>query len=73
MEGLALVEREAEDPRHLVTKGISWGLRCVGKKKNPVLRRAARETAKRLAARDDKSARAIGKEALRDFAKADAR
>ena len=71
VEGLALVERESHDGRNFVKKGISWALRGIGRR--PALVAAATAVAKRLAASDDASARWIGKDALRDFAKVAAR
>jgi 3-methyladenine DNA glycosylase AlkD len=55
-----------------VKKGVNWALRAIGLKKSPTLRAAARETAARLAASTDRTARWNGKDALRAFAKADA-
>ena len=61
------------DDRNFVRKGVNWALRAIGGKKSPALRAAARETAARLAASKDKTPRWIGKDALRAFARADAR
>ena len=72
-EGLTLIERCATDERNFVKKGVNWALRAIGGKRSPVLRAAARETAERLAASRDKTARWNGKDALRAFAKADAK
>lgn len=72
-EGLALIERCATDERNFAKKGVNWALRAIGGKKNPALRAAARETAARLAASSDRTARWNGKDALRAFAKADAK
>jgi 3-methyladenine DNA glycosylase AlkD len=71
VRGLALIEACATDERNFVRKGVNWALRAIGGKKSPALRAAARETARRLAASPDKTARWIGKDALRAFAKAD--
>jgi 3-methyladenine DNA glycosylase AlkD len=70
---LPLIETAATDPRNFVKKGVSWALRAIGGKKSPVLRQAARELADRLAQSPDKTARWIGKDALKAFAKADSR
>jgi 3-methyladenine DNA glycosylase AlkD len=67
--GLKLVEAHAGDERNFVKKGVSWALRGIGGKKSPVLRKAAREVAARLAASDDKTERWVGKDAMRAFAK----
>jgi 3-methyladenine DNA glycosylase AlkD len=71
--GLALIEACATDERNFVKKGVNWALRAIGGKKSPALRAAARETAARLAASADRTARWNGKDALRAFAKADAK
>ena len=68
---LPLIEAAATDERNFVKKGVSWALRAIGGKKSPPLRQAARELASRLARSPDKTARWIGKDALRAFAKAD--
>lgn len=73
LEGLTLIEAAATDDRNFVRKGVNWALRAIGGKKSPVLRAAARETAARLAASGDRTARWNGKDALRAFAKADAK
>lgn len=70
---LPLIEACATDERNFVKKGVNWALRAVGGKKSPVLRAAAREMAARLAAASERTARWIGKDALRAFARADAR
>ncbi|WP_343521562.1 hypothetical protein [Sphingomonas sp.] len=53
--------------------GIVTADRAIGGKKDPASRKAAREVAARLAASDDRTARWNGKDALRAFAKADAK
>jgi 3-methyladenine DNA glycosylase AlkD len=71
LRGLALIEGAATDERNFVRKGVNWALRAIGGKQSPALRAAARETAARLAASSDRTARWNGKDALRAFAKAD--
>jgi 3-methyladenine DNA glycosylase AlkD/uncharacterized protein YdhG (YjbR/CyaY superfamily) len=66
---LPLIERASDDGRNFVKKGVSWALRAIGRKKSPKLRAEARALAQRLAKSDDPTARWIGKDALRDFAK----
>jgi 3-methyladenine DNA glycosylase AlkD len=66
---LPLVERAAVDGRNFVKKGVSWALRSIGGRRSPALRASARELAVRLAASTDKSARWIGKDALKTFDK----
>lgn len=73
LDGLALIEGAATDDRNFVRKGVSWALRAIGGKASPVLRAAAREAAARLAASANATARWNGKDALRAFAKADAK
>jgi 3-methyladenine DNA glycosylase AlkD len=71
LRGLKHVEAAAADERNFVKKGVSWALRAIGSKRDPALRSAARELATRLSASADRTARWIGKDALRVFAKAD--
>jgi len=73
LRGLALIEACATDERNFVKKGVNWALRAIGGKQSPQLRAAARAVAERLAASADKAARWNGKDALRAFAKADAK
>jgi 3-methyladenine DNA glycosylase AlkD len=71
--GLKLIEACATDERNFVKKGVNWALRAIGAAQSAGLRAAARATAERLAASDDKTARWNGRDALRAFAKADAK
>jgi 3-methyladenine DNA glycosylase AlkD len=66
IEGLALIEREAGDPRHFVKKALNMALRAVGKR-NSALRAAAIGVAQRLVASTDAGAQWIGKDALREL------
>ena len=68
---LPLIEAAAPDDRNFVKKGVSWALRAIGVRKSPALRRGARELAGRLKQSPDRTARWIGKDAGRAFAKAD--
>ena len=65
---LALVEAASTDERNFVRKGIIWALRLIGVR-SVALNGAATALAKRLAGSDDKTARATGKEVLRELAK----
>lgn len=65
---LPLVERVADDGRNFVRKAVSWALRSIGGR-NAALNAATIALAKRLAASDDRTARATGKEVLRELAK----
>jgi 3-methyladenine DNA glycosylase AlkD len=69
LTALPLIERAATDERNFVKKGVSWALRAIGGKRSPQLRAAARELADELAASEHRTARWIGKDALRAFAK----
>ena len=69
LRALARVERAAGDGRNFVKKGVSWGLRGVGRR-NPALNAAAVELAQRLAGSRDPAARWVGKDALRDITRA---
>lgn len=68
LEGLRLIEAGAEDERHLVKKGVSWALRCIGKR-NDALREAALATGRRLAECENAAARWVGKDAMKDLKK----
>lgn len=70
---LPLIHAAADDPRNFVKKGVNWALRAIGSKKSPALRSAARDLAATLAASPDKTARWIGKDAVRAFARTDAK
>ena len=63
---LALVEAHATDSRNFVKKAVNWALRQIGKR-SPALHSPALALAKKLAASDDRTARWIGKEALREL------
>ena len=71
LDRLPLIEAAATDPRNFVKKGVSWALRGIGGRKSPALKAAARAMADRLAASPDKTARWIGRDAQKAFAKAD--
>lgn len=63
---LPLVERHAGDGRNFVRKAVNWALRQIGKR-SVALHPAALALAERLAASTDKSARWIGKDAVREL------
>ena len=63
---LPLIEQGAADGRNFVRKGVSWGLRVLGRR-NAVLHAAAVDVARRLAARSEPAARSTGTEALREL------
>ncbi|MEQ1618997.1 MAG: DNA alkylation repair protein [Terricaulis sp.] len=64
---LPLIEAGAADGRNFVKKGVSWGLRAIGKRKSAKLKSAALAVARRLAASGDAPSRWVGKDALRDL------
>ncbi len=68
LEGLALIEREATDDRNFVKKAVTMALGAM-RRRNPAIRAAATEVARRLAASDDPTAKWIGKDALRELTK----
>ena len=67
--GLVLIEAAATDERNFVRKAVAWALKAIGGKGDPALRAEARAVAARLAAASDRSARWIGKDAGRAFAR----
>jgi 3-methyladenine DNA glycosylase AlkD len=69
LEGLDLIEREAEDDRNFVKKAVNMALRAVGKR-NRTLNVAAIAVARRLAGSDHPAAKWIGKDALRELTSA---
>jgi 3-methyladenine DNA glycosylase AlkD len=66
---LKLIEKAADDERNFVKKGVSWALRGIGKR-NAKLKAAAIQVARRLTESDQPAARWIGKDALKDLARA---
>lgn len=61
-----LVEKYATDERNFVRKAVNWALRQMGKRSKP-LHAPALKLARKLAASDDKTARWIGKDAVREL------
>jgi 3-methyladenine DNA glycosylase AlkD len=68
LEGLALIEREATDERNFVKKAVTMALGAM-RRRNPAIRAAATEVARRLAGSDDRTAKWVGKDALRELTK----
>lgn len=66
---LPLIQHEAIDERNFVKKAVNWALREIGKR-NDVLRPAAYKIAADLAEAESRSARWIGRDALREFNRA---
>ena len=67
LAALALVEPAAVDDRNFVKKGVSWGLRVLGRR-NRTLNAACLETARRLARSDQPAAAWIGRQAAKELA-----
>jgi 3-methyladenine DNA glycosylase AlkD len=65
-EFLPLIERHATDPRNFVKKAVNWALRQIGKH-SIGLHGKALAVAERLAAATDRTARWIGKDAVREL------
>ncbi|MFN3546372.1 MAG: DNA alkylation repair protein [Mesorhizobium sp.] len=61
-----LIERHATDPRNFVRKAVNWALRQIGKR-SVSLHAPAAELAGKLAASNDRTARWIGKDAVREL------
>lgn len=66
---LALIEAHAGDERNFVKKAVNWALRQIGKR-SACCHGPALSLAEALAARQDRSARWIGKDAVRELASA---
>jgi 3-methyladenine DNA glycosylase AlkD len=66
LKSLELIEKSATDERNFVKKGVSWALRTIGRR-NQTLNVAATDTARRLAASSNATARWVGKDALKDI------
>lgn len=63
---LPLIRKESTDERNFVKKAVNWALRQIGKR-NRMLNRAAIALAGELAASESRSARWIGRDALREL------
>ncbi len=66
IEFLDVIKREAADSRNYVKKAVNWALRQIGKR-NRRLRKAAVESAREIGRMDDKTARWIAKDALKEL------
>ncbi|NYT29513.1 DNA alkylation repair protein [Rhizobium sp. WYCCWR 11128] len=64
---LPLIEAHAGDPRNFVRKAVNWALRSIGKR-NLACHAPALALARALAESPDKTARWIGKDAVRELA-----
>ncbi|CDX17908.1 conserved hypothetical protein [Mesorhizobium sp. ORS 3324] len=63
---LPLIEKHAGDPRNFVRKAVNWALRQIGKR-SMALHAPALALARKLAASSDKTARWIGKDAVKEL------
>jgi 3-methyladenine DNA glycosylase AlkD len=63
---LPLIEREAGDPRNFVKKAVNWALRQIGKR-SVALNDPAVALARKLAGSEDRAARWVGSDALREL------
>lgn len=63
---LPLIETHSTDPRNFVRKAVNWALRNIGKR-NAACYSPALALAERIAAATDKTARWIGKDAVREL------
>ena len=63
---LPLIEARSDDERNFVKKAVNWALRSIGKR-NAGLNDAALEVAETLAASENRTARWIGRDAIRDL------
>ena len=63
-----LIEAAATDERNFVKKGVVWALRGIGGR-NRALNAATLDVVRRLAESDDRTARSIGKEVIRELGK----
>lgn len=66
---LPLIEAHAKDPRNFVRKAVNWALRQIGKR-SMGLHAPALALAQELAASTDKTARWIGKDAVKELSDA---
>lgn len=63
---LPIIERHADDPRNFVKKAVNWALRQIGKR-SVVLYGPALAVAERLAASEDRTARWVGRDAVKEL------
>jgi 3-methyladenine DNA glycosylase AlkD len=68
LDCLPLIEAASTDERNFVIKGVSWALRRMGSR-GPKLHQACVKLARELAESESKSARWLGRDALRDLEK----
>ncbi|MBL6929356.1 MAG: DNA alkylation repair protein [Rhodospirillales bacterium] len=66
LEMLPIIENQCTDGRNYVKKAVNWALRGIGKR-NRNLNGAAQTLAQTLCEKDDKAARWIGRDALKEL------
>ncbi len=66
---LPLIQHAADDDRNFVKKAVNWALRQIGKRVDDSCLVAAVELAETLASSSDRTARWIGRDALREFSR----
>ncbi len=69
LDFLPLLDRAADDERNFVKKAVNWALRQIGKRDSETCLAAALDLAEELTTRDSKSARWIGRDALRELSR----
>lgn len=69
---LDLIEHHSTDERNFVAKAVNWALRQIGKR-NAACHGPALALARKLATSDDRTARWIGKDAVRKLSREDVR
>lgn len=63
---MPLIQKQARDPRNFVRKAVNWALRQIGKR-SMSLHAPALALAEKLAASPDRTARWIGRDAVREL------
>ncbi len=63
---LKIIKKESNDERNYVKKAVNWALRQIGKR-NKFMHKKAIKTSEELSKKDNKTARWIGKDALREL------
>lgn len=69
LDFLPLIARAADDERNFVKKAVNWALRQIGKRDSETCLAAALDLAEELTTRESRSARWIGRDALRELSK----
>jgi 3-methyladenine DNA glycosylase AlkD len=67
---LPIIKRESADSRNFVRKAVNWALRQIGKR-NPKLKKEALKAAREIQKMDDRTARWIASDAIRELERKD--